>query len=77
MIVFGDPLWECGLNELASASRELIKLDAGGHDCDHTIAGLQPATWDLAGAIVEWRFDQRHTEVILAGATTAASPPRA
>ena len=30
------------------------KVDAGGHDCDHTWVGRQPIAWDLAGAEVEW-----------------------
>jgi len=43
----------------------ILKLDAGGHDHDHTIVGPQPVTWDIAGAIVEWELDSRSRRQLL------------
>ena len=34
----------------------LLKLDAGGHACDHTAIGPQAILWDVAGLIVEWNM---------------------
>jgi hypothetical protein len=44
----------------------LIKTDAGGHDCDHTLVGAQPVLWDIAGAMVEWGLEPPQTERLLA-----------
>jgi hypothetical protein len=43
----------------------LRKVDGVGHDCDHTLVGVQPVAWDLAGAIVEWQLDDREIERLL------------
>jgi hypothetical protein len=43
-------------HEWISNGDGLLKLDAGGHDMDHTAAGLQPVWWDIAGACVEWNL---------------------
>lgn len=32
----------------------IMKVDAGGHEEDHTCIGRQSILWDVAGAIVEW-----------------------
>lgn len=40
------------------------KVDAGGHDCDHTWVGRQPIVWDLVGAEVEWGLSRRSTEAL-------------
>jgi hypothetical protein len=42
------------------------KVDAGGHDCDHTWVGRQPIAWDLAGAEVEWSLGRRRTGALKA-----------
>ncbi|WP_025229378.1 hypothetical protein [Fimbriimonas ginsengisoli] len=46
---------------------EVVKTDAGGHDCDHTAVGPQPVTWDIAGAWVEWGLDSCGGASLLAG----------
>jgi len=45
----------------------MIKLDAAGHDTNHTIVGRQPVWWDLAGVVVEW--DLKPEELFLVQAT--------
>ena len=40
-------------------SGELLKLDAGGHSCDHTAIGPQTILWDVAGLMVEWNVHSR------------------
>jgi hypothetical protein len=35
----------------------VLKVDAGGHDNDHTAVGRQPIWWDVAGAAVEWNLN--------------------
>jgi hypothetical protein len=37
-------------------SAGIMKLDAAGHDQDHTAVGPQPLWWDIAGASVEWEL---------------------
>jgi hypothetical protein len=36
-----------------------VKVDAGGHDDDHTAVGRQPIWWDIAGAAVEWNLNDQ------------------
>jgi hypothetical protein len=35
----------------------ILKVDPAGHDVDHTVVGEQPITWDVAGAMIEWRME--------------------
>jgi hypothetical protein len=44
---------------------------------DHTVVGAQPFTWDLAGALVEWRFSPQHSRALFAGAQSEGLPPPA
>jgi hypothetical protein len=37
----------------------IVKVDAWGHDADHTLVGTQSLLWDVAGLFVEWRLDAR------------------
>jgi hypothetical protein len=37
----------------------VLKVDAGGHDDDHTAVGRQPIWWDVAGAAVEWTLNDQ------------------
>lgn len=43
---------------LRTASGRLLKTDSGGHDADHTLVGRQSASWDVAGALVEWGLNE-------------------
>jgi hypothetical protein len=42
----------------------IFKVDAGGHQADHTAIGAQPLWWDLAGAAVEWDLDAATAELL-------------
>jgi hypothetical protein len=42
---------------LLAPKGHLMKTDCAGHDRDHTIVGIQPLAWDVAGALVEWQLD--------------------
>lgn len=44
---------------LLSAEGKLLKTDSGSHGDDHFFPGPTDIAWDLAGAIVEWRMDDR------------------
>ncbi|HSU65910.1 MAG TPA: hypothetical protein VLJ39_03475 [Tepidisphaeraceae bacterium] len=52
----------------------IVKVDAEGHDADHTIIGKQPMLWDAAGAIVEWGMDQPAQDLLLRSAGLEAIP---
>lgn len=43
-----------------------LKVDGGSHGDDHFYPGLTDIAWDLAGAIIEWQFDQHSKEYFLA-----------
>jgi hypothetical protein len=43
----------------------LIKIDAGGHDADHTAVGPQTLLWEVAGLIVEWNLPASATADLL------------
>lgn len=43
---------------------EVLKLDAAGHDCDHSWAGRQSIWWDVAGAQVEWHLDDARSRLL-------------
>jgi len=53
-------------------SGRLWKVGGGGHDRDHTVVGVQPLTWDVAGAAVE--FDLACDDVQLLTAEVGAAP---
>ncbi len=36
----------------------VLKLDAAGHQHDHTAVGRQPIWWDIAGAGIEWKLEK-------------------
>jgi len=42
---------------LRTASGQLLKTDAAGHEADHTLVGRQSLIWDIAGAVIEWQLD--------------------
>jgi hypothetical protein len=44
---------------------QLLKTDAAGHDCDHTVIGSQPLLWDIAGTMIEWDIDWRRGTPLL------------
>jgi hypothetical protein len=44
----------------------LLKLDAIGHDRDHTVIGHQPLAWDLAAASLELGLTEEDTNAIAA-----------
>jgi hypothetical protein len=44
---------------LLSMESKLLKIDSGSHGDDHFFPGPTDIAWDLAGAIVEWRMDDR------------------
>jgi hypothetical protein len=43
----------------------VFKTDNSGHVCDHTIVGKQSVLWDAAGAMVEWRLNERHAGALM------------
>jgi hypothetical protein len=53
----------------------ILKLDAGGHDADHTWVGRQPVAWDIAGAEIEWELGSVQSE-LLRGAVEGANGGR-
>jgi hypothetical protein len=44
---------------LLSAEGKFLKTDSGSHGEDHFFPGPTDIAWDLSGAIVEWRMDDR------------------
>ncbi len=56
---------------LRTPAGEILKLDATGHDLDHTITGPQPIYWDIASVLVEWQLDQPATARLLKHLSTA------
>ncbi len=59
---------------LRTRSGQLLKVDAAGHDADHTIIGRQPLAWDVAGALVEWGLDEGAAAPLLAAYQAAGGP---
>ena len=52
-----------------------LKVDALDHCCAHDLVGCQDIAWDVAGAAVEWGFDDAETETLrLAVARRAGAP---
>jgi hypothetical protein len=51
---------------LVSTEGKLLKTDSGSHGDDHFFPGPTDIAWDLAGAIVEWRMDDRQRSEFLA-----------
>jgi hypothetical protein len=41
-------------HEWIRSGNAMQKLDAAGHQHDHTVIGPQPIWWDIAGTAVEW-----------------------
>lgn len=62
---------------LRSAGGRIWKMDAAGHERDHTAVGRQPQAWDIAGALVEWDCDDASAARVLAAFRGAggAMPP--
>jgi len=50
---------------ILTADGQMLKTDSGIHGDDHFLPGATDIAWDLAGAIIEWRMDARHTEAFL------------
>lgn len=44
---------------------QFLKTDSGSHGDDHFFPGPTDIAWDLAGAIVEWQMDPRHSAYFL------------
>jgi hypothetical protein len=53
----------------------VIKTDCTSHDADHTLVGRQPLTWDIAGALVEWRLDNARSRAMLKRFYAAGGEP--
>lgn len=51
---------------LQDADDRIMKVDAGGHDFDHTAVGPQSVLWDVAGMMVEWRLARSAAAEVLA-----------
>ena len=47
---------------------QILKVDAGGHEQDHTIVGPQSILWDIAGAIVEWDLSEESSIALVSAA---------
>ena len=64
----------CGDGRLAphewvlTKDRHLIKVDAGGHEHEHTRIGPQSILWDIAGAMVEWDLSRQSTAALISAA---------
>jgi len=56
-------------HEWVRSGMTMLKVDAAGHQHDHTVIGGQPLWWDVAGATVEWSLsaDERSELARLAG----------
>lgn len=50
---------------LRTSSGSIVKTDSSGHVTDHTIVGMQPLVWDIAGAIVEWHLNDSSAGCLL------------
>jgi hypothetical protein len=50
---------------LRTGAGTLHKVDSAGHDCDHTLVGVQAVAWDVAGAMVEWELDTQQAARLL------------
>jgi hypothetical protein len=50
---------------ILSNEGQLLKTDCGSHGDDHFFPGTTDISWDLAGAIVEWRMDAAETRIFL------------
>lgn len=59
---------------LRTPEGHIYKLDAAGHDTDHTLIGPQPLIWDLAGVIVEWQLAPARAAALLAALGQAPNP---
>jgi len=51
----------------------LRKVDGFGPEHDHTLVGVQPLAWDVAGTIVSWQLDAESRRSFL-GRLTSAHP---
>ena len=45
--------------------RRLLKVDAASHGDDHFYPGPTDVAWDLAGAIAEWKLDQKASDLLV------------
>lgn len=52
-------------HEWIQSGERLVKVDALDHHRDHFFPGVQSPAWDLAGAIVELRMDDTHSQAML------------
>jgi hypothetical protein len=52
----------------------LLKVDADGHDLDHTAVGPQPLLWDAAGTLVEWELSPEAAHPFLEALQAAGAP---
>jgi hypothetical protein len=50
---------------LLTKEGQILKTDSGSHGDDHFFPGPTDIAWDLAGAIVEWRMDERQAKEFL------------
>jgi hypothetical protein len=71
---------QCGDGRLAPhewrlVDGRLMKVGGMGHRPDHTIIGVQPIVWDIAGALVEWRAGHDFSRVVFDGFTEAGGDP--
>jgi hypothetical protein len=65
---------------LRESDGRLLKVDCVGHRTDHTMAGVQPVAWDLAGALVEWGLEGKAARLLLEAYSAAGGrtvPPEA
>ena len=60
---------------LRGPGERLIKVDCSGHQADHTLVGVQPVAWDLAGAIVEWGLEGEAARCLLSAFSAAGGKP--
>jgi hypothetical protein len=56
---------------LRAPTGRIVKTDGAGHVFDHTMIGIQPVVWDVAGAMVEWDMDAEATAIMLRAAHPA------
>ena len=50
---------------IAKEGGRLLKVDAASHGDDHFYPGPTDIAWDVAGAIAEWKFDQKASDLLI------------
>ncbi len=60
---------------IVTAGGQILKSDALDHACGHDLIGCQDVAWDVAGAIVELRMDNREANAFIEEVSREAARP--